>query len=167
MARPERNVLEPLRREVDQLFDEFARVLNTLAVPGNGSFMPNTEITETDQEFVITAELPGLERKDVEISLEDNVMTIRGERKTGTTLDDKNKNVHVKEREDSQMDYRAYLIDEHDHIIDAHTFVAANDEVALIHAHQYANDRDVELWHRSRRVGLIPRELKSIDPEIL
>jgi HSP20 family protein len=79
LARPERNMLEPLRREVDQLFDEFARGLNTLAVPGNGSFMPNTEITETDKEFVITAELPGLERKDVEISLEDNVLTIRAE----------------------------------------------------------------------------------------
>ena len=60
------------------------------------------------------------------------------------------------------MDYRAYLVDEHGHIIDARTFVAASDELALAHARQYANGLDVEVWHRARRVGLIPREPKSI-----
>jgi hypothetical protein len=68
-------------------------------------------------------------------------------------------------RGDSQMDYRAYLVDDHGHIIDAHTFVAASDEAALMHAHQYANGLDVEVWHRARRVGLIPRQPKSIRPE--
>jgi hypothetical protein len=61
------------------------------------------------------------------------------------------------------MDYRAYLLDEHGHIIDAHTFVARNDLAALIHAHQYRNGLDVEVWQRGRRVGLIPREPKAID----
>jgi hypothetical protein len=65
-------------------------------------------------------------------------------------------------RGDSQMDYRAYLVDEQGHIADAHVFVAATDEAALIKAHQYANGLDVEVWHRARRVGLIPREPKSI-----
>ena len=65
---------------------------------GNASLMPSMDITETEKEFVITAELPGLERKDVEISLEDNVLTIRGEKKSETKPDDKNKNVHVSER---------------------------------------------------------------------
>jgi glycine cleavage system aminomethyltransferase T len=63
------------------------------------------------------------------------------------------------------MDYRAYLLDEDGHIVDAHTFVAASDQAALIHANQYANGRDVEVWHRSRRIGLIPREPMSIDPK--
>jgi hypothetical protein len=61
------------------------------------------------------------------------------------------------------MDYRAYLLDEHGHIVDAHIFVAASDEAALTHAYQYVNGLDVEVWHRARRVGLIPREPKSID----
>jgi HSP20 family protein len=87
-----------LQREVDRLFDEFARGFGTLAVPGNGSLMPSMDISETDKEYVITAELPGLERKDVEVSLEENVLTIRGEKKTESTPDDKNKNVHVSER---------------------------------------------------------------------
>ena len=97
LARPELGVFGSLQREVDRLFDEFARV-GTLAMAGNGSLMPSMDITETEKEFVITAELPGLERKDVEISLEDNVLTIRGEKKSETKPDDKNKNVHVSER---------------------------------------------------------------------
>jgi HSP20 family protein len=96
LARPEFGVFGSLQREVDRLFDDFAR--STLATAGNGSLMPSMDITETEKEFVITAELPGLERKDVEISLEDNVLTIRGEKKSETKPDDKNKNVHVSER---------------------------------------------------------------------
>lgn len=98
LARPELNVFGSLQREVDRLFDEFARGFGTLAVTGNGSLMPSMDISETDKELVITAELPGLERKDVEISLDDNVLTIRGEKKTETSPDDKKKNVHVSER---------------------------------------------------------------------
>ena len=96
LARPEFGVFGSLQREVDRLFDDFAR--STLAMAGNGGLMPSMDITETEKEFVITAELPGLERKDVEISLEDNVLTIRGEKKSETKPDDKNKNVHVSER---------------------------------------------------------------------
>jgi HSP20 family protein len=96
LARPEFGLFGSLQREVDRLFDDFAR--STLAMAGNGSLMPSMDITETEKEFVITAELPGLERKDVEISLEDNVLTIRGEKKSETKPDDKNKNVHVSER---------------------------------------------------------------------
>ena len=96
LARPEFGVFGSLQREVDRLFDDFAR--STLAMAGNGSLMPSMDITETEKEFVITAELPGLERKDVEISLEDNVLTIRGEKQSETKPDDKNKNVHVSER---------------------------------------------------------------------
>jgi hypothetical protein len=60
------------------------------------------------------------------------------------------------------MDYRAYLLDEYGHIIDAHAFGARDDDAALIHAYQYRNGLDVEVWHRARRVALIPREPKAI-----
>jgi HSP20 family protein len=113
-ARSDLNVFGSLQREVDRLFDDFARGFGTLATPGNGNLTPSMDIGETDKEFVITAELPGLERKDIEISLEDNVLTIRGEKKIETTPGDKgndgnkgqdknknqnqNQNVHVSER---------------------------------------------------------------------
>jgi hypothetical protein len=66
----------------------------------------------------------------------------------------------------SQMDYRAYLLDEQCHIIDVRTFVAPDDQAALSHAYQYANGRrDVEVWHREHRVGFIPHEPRSIQLE--
>jgi hypothetical protein len=60
------------------------------------------------------------------------------------------------------MDYRAYQVDDHGHIVDVRLFVAPNDEAALKHAYQYVNGRDLEVWHRDRRVGLIPREPMAI-----
>jgi HSP20 family protein len=60
--------------------------------------MPSIDVTETDKEIEITAELPGLERKDVDISIEDDLLTIRGEKKVETKEEDKDKNYHVSER---------------------------------------------------------------------
>jgi HSP20 family protein len=66
--------------------------------------MPSIDVTETDKEIAITAEMPGLERKDVDISLEEDVLTIRGEKKMELEKDGKDgkdtqdKNVHLAER---------------------------------------------------------------------
>jgi HSP20 family protein len=51
---------------------------------------------ETDKEIEITAELPGLEEKDVQVNLADNVLTIRGEKKA--EKEEKEKNYHMIER---------------------------------------------------------------------
>jgi HSP20 family protein len=89
----------PLHREIDRLFDEFARGLSPVGALGQPSLMPSMDVAETDKEIEITVELPGLERKDVEISLDDDVLTIRGEKKVETEQkDDKNKSYHVSER---------------------------------------------------------------------
>jgi HSP20 family protein len=98
VARPESGVVGSLHQEIDRLFDEVTRGFGAIAPTGNGNLIPRIDISETDNEYVITAELPGLERKDVDISLEDNVLTIRGEKKIESTQDDKDKNVHVAER---------------------------------------------------------------------
>jgi HSP20 family protein len=55
-------------------------------------------VTEADKEIVITAEMPGLERKDVEISIDDDILTIRGEKKVEAQEGDKDKNYQVAER---------------------------------------------------------------------
>jgi HSP20 family protein len=66
---------------------------------GNASLIPSIDVSETDKEIEITAELPGLERKDVEISLDDNVLAIRGEKKfEEEQKDEKNKNYRMSER---------------------------------------------------------------------
>src|SRR3977135_1991522 len=76
-----------LHREIDRLFSEFAQ-----GVGSNGAqnIVPNIEISETDQAIEVTAEMPGLERKDVEISVDDDALTIRGEKEVEETQKDRN-----------------------------------------------------------------------------
>ena len=82
-----------LHREIDRLFSEFAQGIG----PGGAqSIIPNIEITETDKAIEVSAEMPGLERKDVEISIEDDTLTIRGEKKVEENQ--KDKNVQLSER---------------------------------------------------------------------
>jgi HSP20 family protein len=68
-----------LHREIDRLFNEL--VQGIASNDGTKSLTPNIEIIETDEAVEVTAEMPGLERKDVEISIEDDTLTIRGEKK--------------------------------------------------------------------------------------
>ena len=75
-----------LHREVNRLFDDMFR---GFGVPSLGGFdrslsWPNLELGETDKEIRVTAELPGLEEKDIEISLDDHQLVIRGEKKSET-----------------------------------------------------------------------------------
>jgi HSP20 family protein len=104
LARPEASVFGSLQREVDRLFEEFSRGLPMLSTQTMMNIVPSVDVAETDKEIEITAELPGLERKDVDISLEDDVLTIRGEKKVESEQGDKksnggnNKNYHLSER---------------------------------------------------------------------
>jgi HSP20 family protein len=75
-----------LHREIDRLFSEFAQGFGSNA----GNIMPNIEISETDKAIEVSAEMPGLERKDVEISIDDDTLTIRGEKKVEESQGDKN-----------------------------------------------------------------------------
>src|SRR5215212_1240955 len=61
---------------------------------GRGAGWPSVEIVETDKEVRVAAELPGLEDKDVEVLVNDDVLTIRGERKA--EIDDRER--HFSER---------------------------------------------------------------------
>jgi HSP20 family protein len=94
IARPEFGLFGSLQREIDRLFDDFAHGFG-----GQGNLLPSMDVTESDKEIEIAAELPGLERKDVDISIEDNVLTIRGEKKIEREeKDEKNKNYRLAER---------------------------------------------------------------------
>jgi len=77
-----------LQREIDRLFEDFSRGFPTFT--GNGGLMPSMDVTETDKEIEITAELPGLEEKDVQINVADNLLTIKGEKKAEKEQKDKN-----------------------------------------------------------------------------
>ena len=81
----ERHPLMSFRRDVDRLFDDFFR--GNWPSPGLGRNMmawPNVEVGETDREVRITAEVPGLDEKDVELTLHEGILTLRGEKKSET-----------------------------------------------------------------------------------
>src|SRR5260221_9851061 len=78
----EQNPFLTLHREVNRLFDDVFRGFDA-PLPSFGKFAwntgwPSVEISETDTAFRVTAEGPGLEEKDIEILLEDGVLTLRG-----------------------------------------------------------------------------------------
>lgn len=79
-----------LQREIDRLFEDFGRGFPAAAGATGSKMMPATDVVETDKEIEITAELPGLEEKDVKIDLADSLLTIRGEKKVEKEQKDKN-----------------------------------------------------------------------------
>jgi HSP20 family protein len=83
-----------LHREIDRLFNDFAQGAG--ANGGPAKLIPSIEIAETDKAIEVSAEMPGLERKDIDISIEDDTLTIRGEKKIEE--DQKDKNVQHSER---------------------------------------------------------------------
>jgi HSP20 family protein len=94
---PSGNPFGFLHREIDRLFEDFTRGLDVTGQT-QANLVPSIDVAETDKEIVITAEMPGLERKDVEISLENDMLTIRGEKKVEREKEDKNKSYHLIER---------------------------------------------------------------------
>ena len=75
------NPFMALQNEVDRLFENFTAGFPSLGNGMTNVTLPNMDVAETDKEIEITAELPGLEEKDVQINVSDNVLTVRGEKK--------------------------------------------------------------------------------------
>lgn len=90
----DRNPFLSLHREVNRLFDDVFRTFDS-QLPSLGSFSsfggswPNVEISETDKHIQVTAEVPGLDEKDVEVLLTDGVLTLKGEKQSETQDKDK------------------------------------------------------------------------------
>ncbi|HEY0853062.1 MAG TPA: Hsp20/alpha crystallin family protein [Bradyrhizobium sp.] len=97
LARRESNPFSFLQQEIDRLFEGVSRGFPSFpAIIGAGTNLPRMDVSETDKAIEIEAELPGLETKDVQINLADNVLTIRGEKKN--EREEKNKDYHLVER---------------------------------------------------------------------
>ena len=75
---PAVNPFFALRKEVDSLFDDFGDGIFT----GANKVLVRSNVSETDKEFTITAELPGLTEEDVDVSVTGDRIVIKGEKKT-------------------------------------------------------------------------------------
>ena len=69
-----------LKREMDRLFDRFAE-FKWDEWPTLGQWAPSVDLKETKDDLVVKAEVPGMEPKDIQISLQENLLTIKGEKK--------------------------------------------------------------------------------------
>jgi HSP20 family protein len=93
--RPSGSLFTSLQREIDRVFDDFTRGWPSFQM-NSADLTPRMDIAETDKDIEITAELPGLDEKDVQVHVSDNVLTIKGEKKAET--EQKDKNYHMVER---------------------------------------------------------------------
>jgi HSP20 family protein len=86
-----------LFREVQKTFEDFSR-RSPLAGLSSEILAPKVDIAESKDAIDLTAELPGVDEKDVDVTLADGMLTIRGEKKSKRDETDKEKSWHVVER---------------------------------------------------------------------
>ncbi len=72
-----------LQKEINKMFDDFfSGVLpSKWGRDEEETFMPSVDVKEKDKEIVVTAELPGMDADDIDISVSDDILTLRGEKK--------------------------------------------------------------------------------------
>ncbi len=71
-----------LQREMNRLFDSFFGDFSPVRLEeGFGGYFPRVDVKETNKEVVVEAELPGLDEKDIDITVSDDVLTLRGEKR--------------------------------------------------------------------------------------
>lgn len=77
----ERDPFFALHDQIDRVFDEFTRGFGLSSFGERSVGWPSVEVKEDDKRMCVEAELPGLNKDDVEVLLTDNVLTIRGEKR--------------------------------------------------------------------------------------
>lgn len=96
-----------MRQQMDDLFDRFAdgfesfslqpfSQLDTLWSKTRGFAPLAVDVSETDKAYMVTAELPGVAEKDIEVNVKDGVLTIKGEKQE--EKEEKSKNRYLSER---------------------------------------------------------------------
>lgn len=99
VRREQSQPLQSLQNDINRAFDSFWRGFD-LPWPSTSSAwsisMPSVDVSESDKEIEVTAELPGIDEKDIDISLAEGVLTIRGEKKS--EVEKKEKDYYLQER---------------------------------------------------------------------
>jgi len=90
--------IDLFRRQMDRLFEDFWGETGLMSrfAAGEAAFLPRVDIAESDKEVVVTAELPGLSEKDVEVSLSQGQLVLSGQKKS--EREEKDKSFHLVER---------------------------------------------------------------------
>lgn len=88
------SLIKHTHRGMTPWFDDLDRWFDTLAPmqsePREGAWTPSVDISEDEKKIVVKADLPGVEEKDMSVKVEDNVLTLTGERKFEKKTDKEN-----------------------------------------------------------------------------
>ncbi len=87
---------EQTRREMDRLRDSFFERRARRRADEEGEWLPSLDVAETKNDIVVKAEVPGMNPEDIDISLSNGVLTIKGEKKQ--EREEKEENYHLVER---------------------------------------------------------------------
>lgn len=97
VRKEEDNPFLMLQREMNSLFENFFRDFESLPFyQGTGAFSPKVDVIETEKDIKINAELPGMDEKDIDVSIHKDAVTIKGEKKL--EKEDKGKDYYRMER---------------------------------------------------------------------
>jgi HSP20 family protein len=88
--------LERMRKEMDHLWDSFFEERPRLKAEEVREWFPSLDVAETKDSLVVKAEIPGMDPKDIDISLSNEILTIKGEKKQ--EKEEKEENYHLIER---------------------------------------------------------------------
>ena len=102
--------LVTLREKMNRLFEDAFTSRGEEKDLIASSWTPSVDIYETETNLVLTAELPGIDEKDIEIKIEDNTLTLKGERKF--EKETKEENYHRLERAFGSF-YRSFTLPHH------------------------------------------------------
>jgi HSP20 family protein len=97
-TRKDNDIIREFQKQINKLFVNFSDDESFLfpSFESHSSFVPHFEISESDKEIDITAELPGIEEKDIDVSIDGNVLTIKGEKRV--EHEDESKTCRISER---------------------------------------------------------------------
>ena len=87
---------DSLRKEMDRLWDSFFEGRQGRRTRGEVEWLPSLDVAETKGDLLVKAELPGMDPKDIDISLHEGVLTIKGEKKQ--EKEEKEEGYHLIER---------------------------------------------------------------------
>lgn len=77
---------ESMAQKIQRYFEDFP----SAGLEFGNSFSPRIDISETDKHIIVEAEIPGIKKEDIKITLQDNILTVKGEKKQEEEKKDKN-----------------------------------------------------------------------------
>ena len=149
--------IDSLQGEMNRLFSTFFDTPTARGANGGGAatrrWIPAMDLIEAGEHFVLKADLPGMTEEDVNVELENNVLTISGERKT--ELEDKHEGYYRLERSSGAFT-RSLTLPEG---IDAEAVTASFDNGVL----EVRIPKPVEAKPRRIQIGVSGAEPRTID----